>query len=314
MNGTVLVAHCTCMAGTGETCSHVGACLFAAETAVRIRNSVSCTQKENIWLPAYVEKVQFKRLRDINFTSSRGRKEQIDGTRAEGQQKRRRLEIPGPSPEELNALYDDIGKDGAVPALFSVLDDRCDVFQEPVKKPASHLRNLFTDDALGDSYDVLVNKARELMSTLTISEGTVKEVESLTKQQSDSPHWFSYRAGRITVSLMKKACHTKAANPSVSLIKEICYPEAQTMKVPAIMWGRNHEKDALAAYANSEGTKHDNFKLSKSGLHLSTRYPFSGATPDALVSCSCCRKGVAEFKNAHTCLGMQLHSLMKTRA
>ncbi|XP_077498776.1 uncharacterized protein LOC144109884 [Amblyomma americanum] len=56
-NGTVLVAHCTCMAGTGETCPHVGACLFAAETAVRIRNSVSCTQKENTWLPAYVEKL-----------------------------------------------------------------------------------------------------------------------------------------------------------------------------------------------------------------------------------------------------------------
>ncbi|XP_049524012.1 uncharacterized protein LOC125945767 [Dermacentor silvarum] len=159
-DGSVLAAHCTCMASTGETCSHVGACLFAVETAVRIRNSVSCTQKNNIWLPAYVEKVQFKRLRDIDFTSSRGRKQKIDGTRAEGQQKKKRLEIPSPSPQELKELYDGIAKDGSiVPALFSVHKDRYDVFQEPLQKPAAHLRNLFRDDALGDSYEVVSNSA-----------------------------------------------------------------------------------------------------------------------------------------------------------
>lgn len=65
---------------------------------------------------------------------------------------------------------------------------------------------------------------------------------------------------------MKKVCRTKVANPSVSLIKEICYPEVQVVRTPAIMWGMNHEKDALDAYAQSETTKHDNFKLSKSGL------------------------------------------------
>ena len=31
-NGTVLVAHCTCMAGLAETCSHVGALLHWVET------------------------------------------------------------------------------------------------------------------------------------------------------------------------------------------------------------------------------------------------------------------------------------------
>ncbi|KAH7964784.1 hypothetical protein HPB49_001316 [Dermacentor silvarum] len=38
-NGTIVTAHCTCMAGLGEACSHIGATLFAVETAVRIRDA-----------------------------------------------------------------------------------------------------------------------------------------------------------------------------------------------------------------------------------------------------------------------------------
>lgn len=33
--GKVLAAHCTCIAGLGECCSHVGALLFAVESVVR---------------------------------------------------------------------------------------------------------------------------------------------------------------------------------------------------------------------------------------------------------------------------------------
>lgn len=77
-SGVVLTAHCTCMAGAGEACSHVGACLYAVETGVKMKNATSCTSKTNIWLPAYVEKVEFKRLKDIDFTSSRGKKRKLD--------------------------------------------------------------------------------------------------------------------------------------------------------------------------------------------------------------------------------------------
>lgn len=55
-SGTVVTGHCTCMAGTGETCSHVGACLFAIETGARLNQS---TRKR---MP-YVERVEYKRLK-----------------------------------------------------------------------------------------------------------------------------------------------------------------------------------------------------------------------------------------------------------
>lgn len=44
-DGSVISAHCTCMAGTGEVCSHVGAVLFAVEAAVQIRNTRTDTRK-----------------------------------------------------------------------------------------------------------------------------------------------------------------------------------------------------------------------------------------------------------------------------
>ena len=41
----LVVAHCTCMAGLAETCSHVGAVLHWVQTAVRV-NNLCCTSKD----------------------------------------------------------------------------------------------------------------------------------------------------------------------------------------------------------------------------------------------------------------------------
>ncbi|KAG0416851.1 hypothetical protein HPB47_006078 [Ixodes persulcatus] len=78
-DGSVITAHCTCVAEAGEACSHIGATLFAVETAVRLRNSRTCTKKENVWLPAHSPGTQYKRLRDIDFSSSKRKEKQMDG-------------------------------------------------------------------------------------------------------------------------------------------------------------------------------------------------------------------------------------------
>ena len=55
-NGTVEVAHCTCMAGLAETCSHIGAILHWVDTAALICNDTPCTSLEDKWLmPAFVQ-------------------------------------------------------------------------------------------------------------------------------------------------------------------------------------------------------------------------------------------------------------------
>ncbi|KAH7967030.1 hypothetical protein HPB49_021529 [Dermacentor silvarum] len=61
VDGSIVTVHCTYMAGAGETCSHVGATLFAVETAVGMRDARTCTEKENTWLPANNPTAAFKR-------------------------------------------------------------------------------------------------------------------------------------------------------------------------------------------------------------------------------------------------------------
>ena len=47
--------------------------------------------------------------------------------------------------------------------------------------------------------------------------------------------------------------------------------------------------------------KHSDFKISEVGLVLHLLYPFLGATPDGLVSCSCHGDGTLEIKCPYSC-------------
>ncbi|XP_077863509.1 uncharacterized protein LOC144347299 [Saccoglossus kowalevskii] len=78
-NGSVLCAHCNCMAGLGETCTHVAAVLFAVEATVRIRDSKTVTDEKAYWLlPSSLKSVTYKNMNDIDFTSAKTKKKQLD--------------------------------------------------------------------------------------------------------------------------------------------------------------------------------------------------------------------------------------------
>ena len=66
--GKILAGHCDCMAGLGETCSHIGSLLWAVEAGVRIRDSMTVTQKKAYWvIPNAVKEVSYARIKDMNF-------------------------------------------------------------------------------------------------------------------------------------------------------------------------------------------------------------------------------------------------------
>ena len=70
-SGTVVCGHCTCMAGLGEACSHIGALLYWIEYTVRKRDEESCTSKANKWIESRkTKKVPYLQLDAIDFTSS----------------------------------------------------------------------------------------------------------------------------------------------------------------------------------------------------------------------------------------------------
>ena len=78
--GLFLSAHCLgCKAGLAESCSHIASVLFYLEATTLIHGKLACTQLKCSWiLPTYVNEVPYARVKDINFSSAKKLKENLD--------------------------------------------------------------------------------------------------------------------------------------------------------------------------------------------------------------------------------------------
>ena len=71
-SGSIESCHCECLAGSAESCSHVGAVCFYIEFIVRVREKRTVTQDPAYWLlPPAMKKIDYAPLKDIDFTSSK---------------------------------------------------------------------------------------------------------------------------------------------------------------------------------------------------------------------------------------------------
>ena len=72
-SGKIISGHCNCVAGLGETCSHVASLLWAIEAGVRMRDSMTVTQKKDYWiLPPSLKDVPYAPLSQIQFIGRAG--------------------------------------------------------------------------------------------------------------------------------------------------------------------------------------------------------------------------------------------------
>lgn len=83
-SGQVCSAHCTCMAGVAESCTHVGALLFMVDACVRLKEKATVTDEPAYWiLPSSIDKVHPEVGHSIDFTSAaatrRSLNRRIDG-------------------------------------------------------------------------------------------------------------------------------------------------------------------------------------------------------------------------------------------
>ena len=53
--------------------------------------------------------------------------------------------------------------------------------------------------------------------------------------------------------------------------------------------------------------------MSSSGLMIHTQFPCMGATPDGVVNCECCGKGVLEIKCPYSCVTKSFLEAAKDR-
>ena len=299
-DGAVCCAHCTCMAGLGETCTHIAAVLFYLEASSRAEERKTCTEGTCQWKPPTFQKtMEYASVRDIDFTSAKRKKSLLDpsglSTHTPSTTEVREHAKPRPpTQDEKLSFFGKLSESGAKPAILSLVSPYAEAYVPKAQKLPTPLPDLFKPDMLTASWDCLVQECEKVQ--LVVTDQEAKEVEAATREQAQCKLWFVQRAGRVTASNMYDVCKASTQQPSASLIKRICYPDAFSFTSLATEWGRTHEKAARALYCNVAGKEHEKFSLANSGLVISRTYPYIGASPDGLVSCSCCGHGVVEIK------------------
>ena len=150
-----------------------------------------------------------------------------------------------------------------------------------------------------------VKTAEELIQNLP--ELSAKEVEVLeyhTRGQGQSTDWKSQRVGRITASTshrvmtMVKSLKDKNDSSSATSLTELLTGQSSTPEnIPALQYGHEMEEEARQHYLEEmKRLGHKDVKVEPCGLFVMQNKSFLGASPDAVVSCSCCGKGVLEIK------------------
>ncbi|XP_061695959.1 uncharacterized protein LOC133511237 [Syngnathoides biaculeatus] len=297
-DGSILFAHCTCMAGLDEVCSHVAATCFAVEAEIRIANSTSCASVAPSWLePSVSMPFEYAETIKINFTSSQCRQSKgVDYMEVPQSVVYREL---GPlTADDTTSFYQRLNGTGAKLPVLSVLPEFSknyipEVVSVPLSRP---LTDLFDESWLHASFEDLSVHCMDVYNSISMSQDEINGVEFHTRRQSQSDAWFSFSAGRITASVLRAVTRTRPDKPSVSLIAKICYPKSHSFSTKATRWGCKHEETARTEYENLMESKHTGFTIRECGLFIDATFPFIGASPYALVTCDCCESWILEIK------------------
>ncbi|CAG2231210.1 unnamed protein product [Mytilus edulis] len=109
---------------------------------------------------------------------------------------------------------------------------------------------------------------------MTISDIDKTYIYDCTKTQSSSMTWYEQRIARVSSSTIHRIYKTSLEKPSKSLLLQTCNPSTTDLKVPSIVWGREHEKQAILEFKDTLSTMHQDFTVTDSGFLIDTVYPF----------------------------------------
>lgn len=291
--GDVCSAHCTCMAGLGECCSHVGALLFYLEYACSKKSqSKSVTYVSAYWVAPSNKNVEFLQINNIDFNHPKNINLEYGPT------KKCKIDFT----KKLSTTLDDHQTFKTFMSKLNVINSNAAIlkvvppYNLHFKKdtfPKSYI-DLYTDDNARLKKEELLKLGSEM--DFSIDNSDCDKINLDTRLQSKSKAWFSYRSGRITASKVKDVCSVKSYDSNIGLIKSICYPLANSFKNKVTEWGITHETDGKLFYMDKLKNNHTNVSVNSCGLIINPKFPFLGASPDGIIYCDCCGKGCLEIK------------------
>ena len=222
--GAIISAHCSgCKAGLAESCSHVASTMTYIECWARINGKMACTQVKCSWLLlTYVNEVTYERVADIDFTSAKKLKENLDNkidsldenkaTSRESQPSQAQIAIPSqlPSEEEMNKFLQTLNFCDTKAVVLSLINPYAEQFvvksrNVPVVSDLCDMNNLELN------YPELLRKRVDVK--IMLSDEDIKIVEQDTRKQAKGAGFFRHRAGRIGASVSGAVYHSNTAQP-----------------------------------------------------------------------------------------------------
>ncbi|CAC5379542.1 unnamed protein product [Mytilus coruscus] len=299
----------------GQTCNHVAGLLFRIESANRL-GLTSCTSSKSKWtVPIEKRELHHKPLVEIDIVKSRhGRKHSRPLVNTSKRNYRPVAEIP-----YIDELIQNLKAVTPNSCMFKGVPDEKPEQPVAVTMDTSHAENVSEDSfeprLLFDvSKHFLPNIVSHFKSTEDnlhlnfmdfIPELTDEEQLSInfsTLGQFKNPEWVQLRSGRITASNFY-AVYTrvnsvlKKPEENVdNLLGMLCGYSKPNANIKSLKYGREMEPEAKKIYYQQYVCNHQNVKLSECGIFLDKRCSYLAASPDALVTCSCCGDGVLEVK------------------
>ena len=198
-SGEVCCAHCNCMAGLGEACSHIAAVLCYVEAAFRIKEKETCTQMKCEWvLPSYLKSVEYLPVCDIDFTSAKTKKRKLDCKIDDLECPKTSTDILKPKStseklptyDEMNIFYELLSKCGTKPAILSLIPDYSDDYVPKSSLPefSQPLNLLYKPEYAEMDYHTLLNVCESVDTGINLV--MAKNIERETRRQSRSKLWF----------------------------------------------------------------------------------------------------------------------------
>ena len=182
--------------------THIAAVLFYLEALYRIEEVQTYTQQQCEWIiPSSLKSVDYLPIKDIDFTSARGKKRKLDDM-IDISESTEEVSILAndskPTDSEMEQFFANLNLCETKPAILSLIPKYSDAYVPKLSLCTlpQPLISLHKSDYIKLEYNDLLNVCEKV--SLEFTSEMAKSVELETRLQSKSKLWFKFRAGRVT--------------------------------------------------------------------------------------------------------------------
>ena len=156
------------------------------------------------------------------------------------------------------------------------------------------LMQFFKEKLTSTAENDLSTITKHLYFSLILTADECLVIEKVTRSQRESEEWFKHREGRLTASSFHSILTLRKQTNPENLVQRILTAQ-DISHVPAVQWGNSNENTARQEYIEKMSS-HESLTCTAVGLVVNPLYPHLGASPDGIVHCNCCGKGLVEIK------------------